>query len=246
MGIATVVTSGKGGVGKSTLTVGLGRALAEAGNRVLLVDCDAGLRSLDRMTGIEEALVFDVSDVVHARCAPIEAIYPCGGSNHVFMLPAPSAPEQVVAPEIMLRLIPFLKEYYDHVILDSPAGIGTGFRSAACAADRAVVICSPDPVCIRSITAVHRYLMEMNIKTAGMVINRLNVDFFDTIEEYPDLDAVIDASGINLLGVVPEDFYLASAFLSGKCASPDSEGMKAFSRIAGRLQGELVPIAYQP
>ena len=86
MGIATVITSGKGGVGKSTLAVGLGRALAKRGRRVLLVDCDAGLRSLDRMTGTEENLVFDMADVVFARCAPAEAIYPCGeeiGRAHV-------------------------------------------------------------------------------------------------------------------------------------------------------------------
>ena len=81
MGIASVITSGKGGVGKSTLAVGLGRALALRGRRVLLVDCDAGLRSLDRMTGVEENLVFDISDVVFGRCSPAEAIYPCAGSD---------------------------------------------------------------------------------------------------------------------------------------------------------------------
>ena len=93
MGIATVITSGKGGVGKSTLAVGLGRALAQRGRRVLLVDCDAGLRSLDRMTGTEENLVFDIADVVFARCSPAEAIYPCGGAEGLFLLPAPSLGE---------------------------------------------------------------------------------------------------------------------------------------------------------
>ena len=150
MGIATVITSGKGGVGKSTLAVGLGRALAKRGRRVLLVDCDAGLRSLDRMTGTEENLVFDMADVVFARCAPAEAIYPCGEAEGLFLLPAPlsgrgydpsGGDEAAGAPA---------SRYFDHVLLDSPAGVGGGFRSAACGADRAIVVCSPDPVCVRS------------------------------------------------------------------------------------------------
>ena len=89
MGIATVITSGKGGVGKSTVAVGLGSALAQRGRRVLLVDCDAGLRSLDRMTGAEENLAFDMADVVFARCSPAEAIYPCGGDEGLFCCPLP-------------------------------------------------------------------------------------------------------------------------------------------------------------
>lgn len=106
MGIATVITSGKGGVGKSTLAVGLGRALAQRGRRVLLVDCDAGLRSLDRMTGTEENLVFDIADVVFARCSPAEAIYPCGGAEGLFLLPAPSLGEDFIRPGVMKKLVP--------------------------------------------------------------------------------------------------------------------------------------------
>ena len=124
MGIATVITSGKGGVGKSTLAVGLGRALAKRGRRVLLVDCDAGLRSLDRMTGTEENLVFDMADVVFARCAPAEAIYPCGEAEGLFLLPAPSLGEDMIRPAVMKRLVPLLSRYFDHVLLDSPCGGG--------------------------------------------------------------------------------------------------------------------------
>lgn len=109
MGIATVITSGKGGVGKSTAAVGLGRALASRGRRVLLVDCDAGLRSLDRMTGTEENLVFDISDVVFGRCSPAEAIYPCASCHGLFLLPAPACGEDMVLPAVMRRLAPLLK-----------------------------------------------------------------------------------------------------------------------------------------
>ena len=164
MGVSTVITSGKGGVGRSLHgPVGLGRALAQRGRRVLLIDCDAGLRSLDRMTGTEEALVFDLSDVIQGRCAPADAIYPCTETEGLFLLPAPSSGEDMASPSVMRRLVPLLKRYYDHVVLDSPAGVGGGFRSAACAADRALVVCSPDPVCVRSASAVKRLLEKLAV-----------------------------------------------------------------------------------
>lgn len=245
MGIATVVTSGKGGVGKSTVALGLGRALAQKGRRVLLVDCDAGLRSLDRMTGTEENLVFDSADVVFGRCAPAEAIYPCGESNGLFLLPAPSAGENMIRPAVMRKLVPLLKRYYDHVLLDSPAGIGGGFRSAACAADRALVVCSPDPVCVRNAHAAKELLAKLGIGDRRLVINRFNGPFFDETGAYRDLDGVIDAAGVRLLGLVPEDHTLAAAFLRGKPAPEETPGMMAVFRLAGRLEGEGIPIPEQ-
>ena len=126
MGTAIVVTSGKGGVGKSTVSLGLASQFAAGGERVLLLDCDAGLRSLDRMTGTEEALVFDSSDVVAGRCAPADAIYPCVTMPGVSLMPAPASGEDLVPERVMLRLVPLLKRYFDRVILDSPAGVGRG------------------------------------------------------------------------------------------------------------------------
>lgn len=242
MGVATVITSGKGGVGKSTVSVGLGRALAARGRRVLLIDCDAGLRSLDRMTGCEENLVFDLSDVVFGRCAPAESIYPCGGSEGLFLLPAPSSGENTVRPGVMKKLVPLLTRYYDHVLLDSPAGVGTGFRSAAIAADRALIVCSPDPVCVRGARSVSGLLGHIGDKR--LVINRFNKEFFHTTGAYSDLDGVIDAAGVRLFGLVPEDFATAAAFLRGRKAKAEAKGMKALSRIAARLEGEDVPVPW--
>lgn len=242
MGVATVITSGKGGVGKSTVSVGLGRALAARGRRVLLVDCDAGLRSLDRMTGCEERLVFDLSDVVTGRCAPAEAIYPCGESEGLFLLPAPSSAEGAVRPGVMKKLVPLLARYYDHVLLDSPAGVGGGFRSASAAADRALIVCSPDPVCVRGAHSVSELLGHVAEKR--LVINRFNREFFDTTGAFADLDGVIDAAGVRLFGLVPEDFATAASFLRGRQAKPDARGMKALSRMAARLEGEDVPISW--
>lgn len=243
MGKAAVITSGKGGVGKSTVTVALGYALAAKGHRVLLIDCDAGLRSLDRMTGIEEKLVYDIADVVFGRCAPIEAIYPCADAAGLFLLPAPASAEDLIRPAVMEKLVPLLKKYYDYVLLDSPAGVGTGFRAAACAADRALIICSPDPVCIRGTAIVKKLLDEMHVTEQGLIINRFNSMFFDTTGAYGDLDSVIDDAGIRLFGVVPEDFSFAAAFLKGRQADVKSGGAMALSRISGRLEGEMIPVA---
>lgn len=244
MGLSTVITSGKGGVGKSTVTVGLGRALARRGRRVLLVDCDAGLRSLDRMTGVEERLVYDCADVVRGRCAPAEAIYPCGDS--LFLLPAPSSGEDLVPPEVMAKLVPLLSRYYDHVLLDSPAGVGRGFRAAVCAADRAVLVCIPDPVSVRSAGTAANLLR----KTAGdiparLLINRLNSAFFRESAFFADLDQVIDETGVRLLGLVPEDLQMAGAFQKGGQPPEKNPAALALSRTAARLEGEDLPLAPQ-
>lgn len=243
MGVSTVITSGKGGVGKSTVSVGLGRALAQRGRRVLLIDCDAGLRSLDRMTGTEESLVFDISDVVHGRCAPAEAIYPCAEEESLFLLPAPSSGENMIRPAVMRKLVPFLKKYYDHILLDSPAGVGGGFRAAACAADRALIVCTPDPVCVRGASSVRDLLKNLDVNDSRLIINRFNGRFFSETGVFGDLDGVIDAAGSRLFGVVPEDFSLAAAFLKGKRAKESSKGMMALSRMSGRLEGEDIPLS---
>lgn len=241
MGIATVITSGKGGVGKSTATVGLGRALAGRGRRVLLVDCDAGLRSLDRLTGMEEGLVYDISDVVFGRCSPAQAIYSCGVEG-LFLLPAPANVDDMIRPAVMERLAPLLKRYYDYVLLDSPAGVGTGFQSAACAADRAVVLCSPDPICARSTACVRALLQELGLEDMHLLINQFDSDLFHETGAFPDLDSVIDACGIQLLGLVPEDRSLAAAFLQGRPAPKGSRAMMALRRVAARLEGDAVPM----
>jgi Septum formation inhibitor-activating ATPase len=242
MGIAAVITSGKGGVGKSTVTVGLGRALARRGHRVLMLDCDAGLRSLDHMTGVGKELVYDVADVVHARCAPIDAIYPCKDAEEsLFLMPAPAFIDNRIYPEVMGRFVPFLKEYYDYVLIDSPAGVGVGFQAATCAADRALIVCSPDPICIKSASAVRDALQKTDVAEQHLIINRLNEDSFYTSEAYEDLDAVIDGAGVQLIGVVHEDFSMVKAFFKGTSPPPESKGMMAMERIAGRFEGEMVP-----
>lgn len=253
MGTAIVVTSGKGGVGKSTVSLGLAAQFAANGERVLLVDCDAGLRSLDRMTGTEESLVFDSSDVVAGRCAPAEAIYPCAGMPGVSLLPAPQNGEDLVPAHVMQRLVPMLKRYFDRVLLDSPAGVGRGFRAAAAAADRALIVCSPEPVCIRDAAIVRRLLLETGVSDQRLIINRFQAAYFRQLSAEAadqerqgfcrDLDDVIDQSGVRLIGVVPEDKILSVAFAHGRLPGANAPGFMALSRIAARLNGVPVPLA---
>ena len=159
------------------------------------------------------------------------------------MLPAPSLGEDFIRPGVMKKLVPLLKRYFDHVLLDSPAGVGSGFRSAAVGADRALVVCNPDPVCVRSAGTARELLQKLPVEEIRLVINRFNGTLFHETGAYGDLDAVIDGAGVRLLGVVPEDFSLAASFLQGKKARADSPGMKALSRVAGRLEGESIPLA---
>ena len=209
----------------------------------MMIDCDAGLRCLDGMTGVREEMVFDAADVVHGRCAPIDAIYTCKDADTLFLLPAPARRDDGVYPEIMGKLVPFLKEYYDYVLLDSPAGVGVGFQAAACAADRALVVCSPDPVCIRGTDTVRELLSQMHIENQSLVINRFSEESFHTTQAYQDLDAVIDGAGIQLLAVVREDFSMIKAFFNGESASEKCKGMMMMSRLASRFEGESVPFS---
>ncbi len=243
MGAITVITSGKGGVGKSTTTVGLACALSRRGRRVLLIDGDAGLRSLDRMLGVEASLVYDISDVTEGRCEPIRAIYPCPGFNGLFLLPAPANEKDTIAPDIMRQLVPMLASYYDHVLIDSPAGVGLGFFSAVAAAQRALVVSNPDPVCVRDSATVRRLLTEQGIREQRLIINRFQYGRFKKLGYFEDLDSMIDESGIRLIAVIPEDVHLAAASAQAQPASQRSSGSMAFSRLAARLEGEHVPLA---
>jgi septum site-determining protein MinD len=242
MGAVTVITSGKGGVGKSTVCAGLGQALARRRRRVLLIDGDAGLRSLDRMLALDDRLVFDISDVAAGSCEPIRAIYDCGMPG-LYLMPAPYREENLVPPQLMRQLVPILSRYYDHVLIDCPAGLGAGFESAAAAAQRALIVATPDPLCLRGSDKVRLLLTQSGIASQRLVVNRFRYRNFVKSGLFQDLDNVIDSAGIRLIGIVPEDPETAAAFTGGRKASPHYTAMQAFDRLAARLEGEAVPLA---
>jgi septum site-determining protein MinD len=242
MNTVTVITSGKGGVGKSTVTAGVGAALAARGKRVLLIDGDAGLGSLDHMLGISERRVFDIADVVSGAAEPDKAVYVSAFSPNLFLLPAPETEEDVVSPDIMRELVGVFSRYYDHVLIDSPAGVGQGFLSAAASARRALVVVTPDPVCVRDAAKTRLRLQEAGIAQQRLVINRFSSANFRVQNCYRDLDAVIDAAGVRLIAVIPDDPLLAAAGAGAQPAPPKSPGGRALARLAARLEGEQIPL----
>lgn len=242
MDTVTVITSGKGGVGKSTVTAGLGAALAARGRRVLLVDCDAGLGCLDHMLGISETRVFDLADVVSGSAEPDKAVYESSYRPNLFLLSAPSAEEDTVSPDVMRELIGMYAKFYDHVLIDSPAGVGLGFRSAAAPAGRALLVATPDPVCLRDSFQTHLHLKEEGVTKQRLVVNRFSCAEFRAQGYYRDLDSVIDAAGARLIAVVPEDKNLAAACANARLAPDKSLGALALGRLAARLEGAQVPL----
>ncbi|HEX3000277.1 MAG TPA: P-loop NTPase [Armatimonadota bacterium] len=238
----TVITSGKGGAGKSTVTAGLGAALAARGRRVLLIDGDAGLGCLDHILGVSERRVFNIADVVSGAADPDKAVYASAFSPNLFLLPAPETEEDVVSPDIMRELVGIFSRYYDHVIIDSPAGVGQGFLSAAASARRAMLVATPDPVCLRDTAQTRLRLEEAGVTQQRLIVNRFRSATFRAQGYYPDLDAVIDAAGVRLIAVIPDDPLLAAACANSRPAPERSPGGMALARLAARLEGVQVPL----
>ena len=236
-----VVTSGKGGAGKSTVTAGLGYALSRHNGRVLLIDADAGLRSLDLMLGVGGTTMFDLSDVFAGNCEPVRAIYPSPVFQNVFVLPAPIRLEEMCSPKEMRALCRGLAAYYDQVIIDCPAGIGPGFDTAVAAADRALVVSTPDMVCARDAQILGHLLEERQLRS-HLIINRLRPNkVMDG--SMPDVDEIIDLAGIQLLGIIPEDEEVAVANANARPLPSACNAAVCFDNIARRFMGDYVPLA---
>ena len=242
MGQVTVVTSGKGGAGKSTVTAGLGCALARLGRKVLLVDADAGLRSLDLLLGIGGAAVYDIADVFAGNCEPIRAIYPSPICSGVFVAPAPVSLEQLCAPEDMRLLCRGFSRYYDDVIIDCPAGVGQGFRTAVAGAEAALVVTTPDMVCARDAQVVGHLLFARDLP-ARLIINRLRPEMIAR-GDMMSVEDVTEILAIDLLGVIPDDESVVVATNQGEpVVGEDSLAGKCYQNICRRLLGEEVPIS---
>lgn len=244
MGQVTVVTSGKGGAGKSTVSAGLGVALAREGHKVLLIDGDAGLRSLDLMLGISGTVVYDIADVLAGACAPSHAIYASPLYSGVFVLPAPMQLERLCTPEQMRRLCTGLARWYDDVIVDCPAGVGRGFDTAVAGATSALVVTTPDMICARDAQIVSQLLERYRIP-ARLIINRVRTKPVRQ-GKMPDLDAIIDTAGVQLIGVIPEDEKVAVAGAYGNPLPGDALASVCFRHTAQRLLGAQVPLTELP
>lgn len=242
-GRAMVITSGKGGVGKTTATANLGSVLAQSGCKVCVVDADIGLRNLDVVLGLENRIVYNLVDVITGRCRARQALIKDKRNEHLYLLPASQSDDKsAVSPAQMRQLCQDLKKEFDYTLIDCPAGIEQGFRNAIAGADQAIIVTTPEVSAIRDADRVIGLLQAEGIDSQ-LIINRLNPALVRRGDMLDQQD-VIDILAIELLGIVPEDEGIVISTNKGNPAAfnEDYEASKAYRRIARRIRGEIVPI----
>ena len=239
MGLAIAVASGKGGTGKSTSTAALGCCLAALGKRTLLIDGDAELRNLDLCLGLSDRVVLDYGDVLAGRCEAERALTEVPQFPGLFLLAAPMEDET----EGLAQLICRLKEDFDYCLIDCPGGLGGGFRAAAAAADRALVVSNTDPCSHRDAARAAQALQQQGVEDVHLLISRVSRRFLTASRA--TLDDSMDQVGLRLIGYVPEDRNVSLALAEGTplMAWPKkSRAAAAYKRIAQRLDGRHVPL----
>lgn len=243
MGEAIVITSGKGGVGKTTSTANISTALANSGKKVVAVDGDIGLRNLDIILGLENRIVYNLVDVVKKRCRARQALIRDKKNNNLFLLPASQVDDKsAVNPDEMKELCDELKQEFDFVLIDCPAGIEQGFKNALAGADRAIVISTPEVSSVRDADRIIGLLQHHDVP-AMLLINRISVQMVESGEMMSKED-VMDILAIDLLGLVVEDPEIVVAGNQGipVVLNGSSQAGQAYHRIARRILGEQIEI----
>ena len=241
MGNVIVITSGKGGTGKTSLTGGIGTALALQGQSVLCIDGDVGLRNLDITLGMTDAALMDFSDVISGRCELRRAVAPHPTVSNLYLLTAPlTLPEDFPGEPGFQALLAQARQLYDYVLIDSPAGLGQGFRLAVCGADRAIVVAISDPSSLRDAQRVVTQLRDL--QAVHLVVNRVRGRLLRRLGT--TIDDAMDTAGLPLLGLVPEDSQVILAAGSGRALVPTSQrgAAQAYRNIARRITGQQVPL----
>ena len=242
-GEAIVVTSGKGGVGKTTTTASLGAALAMKGKRTLVIDADIGLRNLDVILGLENRIVYNLVDVAKNNCKPSQAIIKSKKSSNLFLLPASQTDDKDVINEEEIRaVIEQYKREFHYILIDSPAGIEQGFRNAIAGADSAIVVTTPEVSAIRDADRVIGLLAARSIEPQ-LIINRLDYELVRR-GDMLSVEDVQEILGVELLGVVERDDSIIVAANTGEPViyNVKAKAGRAFTNIAARLCGESVPM----
>lgn len=243
MGEAIVITSGKGGVGKTTTTANIGTALAAMGKRVVMVDGDTGLRNLDVLMGLENRIVFTLLDVVEENCRLKQALIRDKRYENLFLLPtAQTRDKNDINAEQMLTLVNELKNEYDYVLIDCPAGIEQGFENAVIGADRAIVVVNPEVTSIRDADRVIGKLDARGLDDHKLIVNRIDTEMVKK-GDMLGINDVIDNLAIKLIGVVPNDRDITISTNRGEpiVLNDGSKAGQAFRDIAKRITGENVP-----
>ncbi|HIY17523.1 MAG TPA: septum site-determining protein MinD [Candidatus Intestinimonas stercorigallinarum] len=242
MGTVIVVTSGKGGTGKTSLTGGVASCLAALGQKVLCIDLDIGLRNLDISLGMTDRALMDFTDVLEGRCTLERSAVEHPVIRGLYLLTAPVRPTPVAMDEEKMRaMLLQARQRFDYILIDSPAGLGSGFRLATCGADRAVVVSTNDSSALRD---AQRTVVELGrrVDTIHLVMNRIQPKLLRRLRT--TIDDAMDAAGLPLLGVVPEDSQVILAANTGEPLILFSRkgAALAYLNIAKRLMGQRVPL----
>ncbi|NPA92599.1 MAG: septum site-determining protein MinD [Chloroflexi bacterium] len=242
-GTVLTITSGKGGVGKTTATANIAAALAKLGQKVVCLDADIGLRNLDLVLGLENRIVYDLVDVVEGRCRLRQALIRDKRLPNLFLIPAAQTRDKTaVSPTDMVHLCNELKQEFDWILIDSPAGIERGFRNAIAPADQVVVVTNPEVSAVRDADRIIGLIEAEEKGPARLLLNRLNPQMVRN-GDMLDADDVLELLAIDLLGVVPEDEAVVVSTNRGMPVALDekSRAGQAFRNVARRLLGEDVP-----
>ena len=242
MGEVLVVTSGKGGVGKTTTVANLGTGLAMAGKKVVLVDADIGLRNLDVVLGLENRIVFDLVDVVENRCRLKQALIRDKRLEGLFLLPASQAKDKsAVQPEQMRELCKNLSQEYEYVLVDCPAGIEQGFKNAIAGADSALIVTTPEVSAVRDADRIIGLLEAAELTAPRLIINRLRPEMVRR-GDMMDVEDIREILAIDLIGVVPDDEGIIVSTNKGEpiVNRGSSLAARAFLDISRRIMGEEV------
>ena len=237
-----VVTSGKGGVGKTTMSANIGAALARQKKKVVVVDTDIGLRNLDVVMGLENQIVHNLVDIVEGTCRIRQALIKDNRFDDLYLIPsAQTRDKTAVTPEQMRMLTDELRMEFDYIILDCPAGIEQGFKNAIAGADRALVVTTPEVSAIRDADRIVGLLEKECIKPINLIINRIRPELVES-GDMMSVEDVMDILGVDIIGAVPDDTDIVISTNKGVPLDVDTIAGKAIDNISKRIQGNEIPM----
>ena len=235
------VTSGKGGTGKSSIWAGLGYTLAKQGSRTLIIELDFGLRCIDIIFGMTGQIKYDLSDVLDGKVSAVDAVTRVPMASNLFVLCAPKNPFLQVTVEQIIDICQSVRKYYDYIIIDTGAGINNHVFDIVEQANLILVVTTPDPICVRDAQMMSDEFYVRGNRRQRLIINKVSKKALGA-QLVRDLDEIIDTIGVQLIGVIPEDYQLVISTGKGEPIPSTAPSLAAFDAISKRLRGENAPL----